>query len=341
MKTLLLLIPCIALIACGKPSSAPLPKIQDTIPVQVAPVTQHTQAHPITTTGVVAYKQAMTLSFKIGGIVQTISVNEGDRIQKGQVIARLSQNEIAAQVTQAKSTADKAKRDLQRFQKLYQDAVITTEQVQNATTAYDIALANLKIARFNQQHALIYAPANGYILRRFVEPNELVGAGTPILHVTSDEQQRVLRLGLTDRDLVSITLGDTATVHFDAYPNRAFQAQVSQIAQQAHPQTGTFEIELTLSKGSLLKSGFIGRATLYPSVQQPHLRIPLNAIVEANASTATIYIPNGNHAQRVVIHPQHIANHFVTVPISSAQTFTHVITTGSAYLQDGSRIQIQ
>jgi len=339
MKHILLFLSSLALVACGEPSSAPIPETTKTVPVKIAPVTQHTESQPITTTGIIAYKEAVTLSFKIGGIVQAISVNEGDRIQKGQQIAKLSPDEITARVTQAQSAKVKAQRDLERFQKLYEDHVITKEQLQNATTALEVANAELDIAQFNQKHAVIYDPANGRILRRFAEPNELVTPGTPILHIASDEQQRVLRTGLTDRDIVQITLGDTATVTFDAYPNHTFKATTTQIAEQAHPQTGTFEIELTIADAHLLKSGFIGHATLYPSKPQPHNRIPLNAVVEADANNAIIFIPKGQFAQRLVIHPQYIAADYIA--IHPNQQITQVITNGSAYLQDGSPIAIQ
>ena len=341
MKHVLPLLALTALVACGEPASAPLPKSETAIPVRVAPITQHTQLPPITASGIVAHKESITLSFKVGGIIQSIPVDEGNTIQKGQIIAQLNPQEINARVTQAQSATDKATRDLKRIKKLYQDHVVTHEQFQNATTALKMAIAELQIAKFNQQHAFIHAPESGRVLRRFAERNELVSPGTPILQIASTTQHPILRLGLSDKNIVNITLGDTATVTFDPYPNKTFQATVSEIAAQAHPQTGTFEVELTLKNASTLKAGFIGQATLTPTTQTPHYRIPMDAIVEANKSTITIYIPNNKTAKRLTLTPNHIANHYITVNKTSNLTLTQIITEGAPYLRDQSPILIQ
>lgn len=341
MRHILPLLSLAAFIACDEPASAPLPKSTPVVPVKVVPITQHTQAQPIRQSGIVAHKESITLSFKIGGIIQSINVDEGDHVQKGQIIAQLEQEEITARVNQAQSAKDKTQRDLKRVQKLYEDKVVTQEQLQNATTALEIASAELQIAHFNQKHARIQAPANGRILRRFAERNELITPGAPILHIASDEQQPVLRIGLTDRDIILINLGDTATVRFSPYPNQTFQGTVSEIAEQANPQTGTFEIELTLQEAHLLKSGFIGHATLFPSAQIAHYRIPIDAVVEANEYNATIYIPDGTIARRVTIHPNHIGDNHIIVHKTSDLQLTHVITEGAPYLRDQSPIIIQ
>ena len=341
MKHVFFLFAFTALIACGEPVSAPLSKSTRVIPVKVAAVTEHTQRQPIVASGIVAHKETSTLSFKIGGIVQSIFVDEGDHIQKGQLIAQLAQEEIHARVSQAQSGQDKAERDLQRIQKLYLDQVVTHEHFQNATTALDVAKAELQIAQFNQKHALIRAPDHGRVLRRFAERNELVSSGAPIVRIASNEKHSVLRVGIVDRDIIHINLGDTATVTFAPYPNHIFQATVSEIAEQAHPQTGTFEIELTLKESALLKSGFIGHTTIYPSVQVAHYRIPIDAVVEANESTATLYIPDGDIARRVSVHPDDITNDHIVVHKTSNVTLTQVITEGTPYLQDRSLIHIQ
>jgi multidrug efflux system membrane fusion protein len=341
MKHIFLLLALFALVACGEPASAPMPKLTQAISVKVSPVTLRQHRQPIFASGIVAYKETSTLSFKVGGIIQAIYVDEGDRIQKGQIIAQLAQEEIMARVLQAKSAKDKAERDLRRIQKLYYDHVVTHEQLQNATTALDMAKAELDIAQFNQKHAIIRAPVAGRVLRRFAERNELVSLGAPIVRLASNERHSVLRVGIIDRDIIHINLGDTASVTFAPYPNRTFKAAVSEIAEQANPQTGTFEIELSLKESDLLKSGFVGHATLYPSAQVAHYCIPIDAVVEANKSQAMLYIPDGSVARRLMVYPNAITDDYIIVYQTPGLILTQVITDGASYLQDRSLIHIQ
>ncbi len=87
----------------------------------------------------------MKLSFKIGGIIKNIFVDEGQRVYKAQKLTELDLSEIKAQVNQAQSAFEKAKRDLERMKRLYADNVVTLEQLQNAETGFEIVKSNLKI----------------------------------------------------------------------------------------------------------------------------------------------------------------------------------------------------
>ena len=144
----------------------------------------------------------------------------------------------------AKMERDKAERDLKRVQNLYRDSVATLEQFQDATTGYEVAKSALAIAKFNWQYASIYAPANGKILKRFAEANELVSPGTPVLLMRNAQDGWVVKAGLADRDVVQVSIGDTARLSFDAYPRRLFSATVSEISGTASPMTGTYEVEM-------------------------------------------------------------------------------------------------
>ncbi|MEO0528364.1 MAG: biotin/lipoyl-binding protein, partial [Bacteroidota bacterium] len=103
---------------------------------------------PITATGTLLSKEEIVLSFKIGGIVANLQVEEGETIKKGQRLGSLNLTEINAQVVGAQNTYDKSVRDLERATNLYRDTVGTLEQQQNAKTASEIAGSNLQIARF-------------------------------------------------------------------------------------------------------------------------------------------------------------------------------------------------
>lgn len=299
---------------------------------------------PIYASGMVASRSEINLSFKIGGIIEQLLVDENQRVKKGQLLAQLRTTEIDAQVLKAKQGVDKANRDVDRIERLYADTAATLEQVQDLSTVLEVAKADLEIAQFNQQYAKIVAPASGRILRKFSEQNELVGSGAPIFQLAANNQKGfILKIGVADRDVIRIKLGDKADIAFDAYPGQVFQANVSEIAEAADPRTGTFEIELTIrANGAALKNGFIGKVTLYPSKQEPYYRIPMDALVEGYANKANIFIPDstGTRAIKRTIQPTYIGPDFFTVAESQLEGVTAVITGGAAYLKDGGEIEM-
>ena len=113
---------------------------------------------PVSTSGILAPVSQIKLSFKTGGIIEKIYVDEGSQVRKGQLLAQLDMREIEAQFNQAKSAYEKAQRDFKRAEKLYEDSVATKEQFQNAQTGLDMAKAGYEVAAFNYKYSSINAP---------------------------------------------------------------------------------------------------------------------------------------------------------------------------------------
>jgi len=328
------------LAGCGKNDS--VQEDNGATPVKVVSVTKELISIPITTSGVLSSPLESKLSFKIGGIIEKILVAEGESVRRDQTLAILNQSEIQAQLTQAKSGFAKAQRDFERIEKLYADSVVTLEQKQDAQTGVDVAKSNLEIARFNYQHSRIIAPADGKILKRFAEPNEMIGPGTPVFIFGSTESQWIIRVGVTDRDIVRLAMKDSARVSFDAYPGQDFPAEVNEISQSADPMTGTFPLELRLKNHpAKLVSGLVAKVQIYPSSKNAVYLIPMQALVEADGNLGFIYLPDpeGQRAVKMKVEVIHVFANTVAVKAEAEDTIG-IITEGSAYLSNGSRIEM-
>lgn len=345
-RTLAIIVSAIVVLAsCSKDEKeekAPV-KEEKTISVKVIDIKSTAKPLPIISSGVLSAKSETKLSFKVGGIIEQVFVEEGQRVRKGQLLARLEQAEINARVKQAQSGVDKSRRDLTRAENLYKDSVATLEQVQNAKTGLELAEANLKIALFNQKYSSIYAPSNGKVLKRFAERQELIGPGNPVFFIGSTADAQVIRIGLADKDIVRLKQGDRAEIVFDAYKNKTFEATVSELAETSDPRTGTFEVELKVKPSELiLKKGFVGKVKIYPSNQENHYRLPLGALVEATQNRAYVYIPsqNGQKASRKVVTPLEIGADFFVVSTADLEGVEQVILDGNMYLVDQASIKI-
>ena len=285
-----LLLGSVTLLGCGAEAERFAPDTTDATPVRTATATARTAPLPIRTSGRLASKAEIRLAFKVGGIIQQMRVDEGARVQQGETLARLDLSEINAQVQEAESAVEKARRDLKRTRQLYRDSVATLEEMQNARTVVETAEARLQTARFNRRHAVIKAPESGRILRRHAETGEQVQSGAPVFTLGSTERGWVVRAGLPAADVVDVALGDSAHVVFDAYPNVTVDARVTEIADAATPRTGTYQVELSIVEADVsLKSGFIGRVTLYPSGTTSSVTVPASALVSGDGRRGTVF----------------------------------------------------
>ena len=319
--------------------------------------------------GLLASEEEMKLSFKTGGIIQKIYVNEGQHVNKGQLLAILNLNEINAQAQQAqigqqqaeinienaKIALKIAERDYRNALGLYKDSVATLEQLENAELQVDNARnqveaaeaglhfnqKNIQIADFNVNFSKIVAPANGIILKQVAESNELVGSGTPVFIFGSKDKAQVIRVNLTDKDIINVNFGDRAEIQFDAYLDHTFEGEVKEIASMADPYTGTFEVEIeVLPEGKKLLSGFIGKVTIYTNQKDQLIEVPVDALVSADKKTGFIFTVKNDKAVKtpVTIKDIEVDNLLINDGLESGQ---EIVITGASYLQDGETVVVK
>jgi len=143
-------------------------------PVRVAAATTGPAAPVIRTNGILVNKDELRLSFKVGGVVSHITVQEGQRVHRGQRLAEIEQAEINAQVEQARQLADKSQRDVARAEKLFADHLISRGQLDDLLTQAAVSKATLQSAEFNWGYASIVAPQDGTIVVALVEDEATV-----------------------------------------------------------------------------------------------------------------------------------------------------------------------
>ncbi len=127
-------------IGCQREDQSKIP--EQRLKVKTARVIQKSLSFPISANGILVSPMEMKLSFKTGGIIDHILAEEGQKIKKGQLLATLQMTEIEARFQQARRAYEKALRDFERVNSLYQDSVATLEQKQDAETG--LAIANLQ-----------------------------------------------------------------------------------------------------------------------------------------------------------------------------------------------------
>ena len=268
----------------------------------------------INSTGRVTFENEYKLSFKTAGIIETIVVNEGEKVNQGQLLASLKLEEITAKTEQAKNAVSKAERDFERAKALYADSVATLEQLQNAESQLEHTKLDLETAQFNLRYSQIRAPQDGVIQYVNGEENEAIQAGSPVLLFGSRSSAKMLKTTLSDVDVVKITLGDSAYVSFDPYPETFFRGVVNEISGTADPSTGTYEVKIKISDPkNQLKSGFIGTATIQSSCEKKYIELPIESLIAANGDSGNVYVARDGVAQKRTIKIYQIENEKILV----------------------------
>lgn len=319
---------------------------QQVQPEEIVPVSSQAPRYvqfqePVRSTGILGTRLEVKMSFKTGGIVQTVNVRDGELVDKGTVLAALDLSEIRAHFRQADIALEKAERDFRRANNLYFDSVVTLETLQNARTALELARSQQDIAKFNMEHSRIVAPSKGRIQKVLVERNEIIAPGHPAILFASTGNDWVVRTSLSDKDIVKFDTGDSAQVSMDAFPGRQFPASVTEMGSFADPVTGTFEVELLLNEAlPEFRTGFMARVTLFPSGFVHGYWLPMTAVHDLEDQGGTIFVLDSMRAKkrRIITGPLHDGGIIIAGGLDGSEM---VITGGSAYLEDGQAVRIK
>jgi RND family efflux transporter MFP subunit len=315
----------------------------DIIPVKVAAVSMLGVPDQISTTGLVGTEDEARYSFKIGGVISRILVQEGQFFKKGQLLATLNSTEISAGVAQSGLSVEKAQRDHSRAQSLYKDSVYTLEQLQNTKTALDVAQKAQEAIAFNERYSKIYATSDGFVSRKIANEGEVIAEGMPVLLINSTEQQNsyLLKVGVTDREWALIKPGQTAKVTLDGYVGQKFDALVFRKSQAADRDLGSFQIELKFNlKGVKPAVGMFGKAEIATHQDESVMVIPYGSLVEADGDKGFVFTTtSATSVKKVPVTILKFDNKNVYLK-DKLEGIDQIVVSNSAYLNEQSTIKI-
>ena len=314
------------------------------VPVKLTAVTSVVRAEPVVASGLVSSAEEARLSFKVGGIINKMFVNEGQPVRKGQLLATLDLTEIDAQVGQAQLANEKAERDLGRVKSLYADTAATLEQLQNATTGQSVSKQALTIAQFNRNYAQIRASVDGTVTRKVTNAGEYVAAGASVYLISGNRRADwVVRVGVSDKDWARLQPGNRASVRLDAYPDRTFSGTVSELAQAADPVNKLYEVEVKINPGTAkFAPGLFANVTLVPARSRSYAVVPVEAIVEGNGQDGFVYVvaDDRRKVRKIPVQIGYLDGDKVLLT-NGLSGVKQVVTAGSAFLTEESVVVVK
>lgn len=286
---------------------------------------------------------------------------EGDRVRRGDVLARLRGAEYqdklqqaTGQVAAARAAAEKARLDFERATRLAASQSITRPELEGAQAQRDATKAQLAAAeaalaeaRVAVQDTALASPIDGDVVKKAVEPGAFAGPGVPAFVVADVSRVKVV-LGLPDVALRAVAVGQPVAVGSDALPGRRFTARVSRIASAADPVTRNFDVEVEIPNAERLwRPGMIASVELAGEPPRPGATsLPLSAFVQAPGGGpdrfAVMVVEGEGAAARARVRPVElgdVAGNRVAVTRGLAAG-ERVITTGASIVADGERVEV-
>jgi HlyD family secretion protein len=287
--------------------------------VEVTKVSRGKIAAHITVVGNLIGEATVDVAPKAGGRLQSISVKLGDRVRRGQSIAKIEDREIVEQVNQAeashkvaeanvrRSDADLslALTNVERARNLYGRQLLPKQQLDDAEARYTSAVAALDLARaqtaqssarlqelkINLANTSVVSPTDGFVSMRHVDPGAWVSQNAPVASVVDISSLRLVA-NVVEKDLKAVNPGDPAVVEVDAYPGEKFNGRIARVSPILDPATRTASMEVEIpNREYRLKPGMYAKVTLEVDSRENVLLIPKMALVDSQGERG-VYQPN-------------------------------------------------
>jgi len=205
----------------------------------------------------------------------------------------------------SQATLDRAERDLANARAAVESAraqAVTTQpkgaDFALALTRREQAKAAVEVARAKLDYTVVRAPADGIILRRLVEPGDVVQQGKVLYELAAGGETQVV-LNVDEKNLGLLALGQTAQVVADAYPGKPFPAEVFYIAPGVDAQRGTVEVKLRVrDPPPFVRSDMTVSAEIVAGRKPDAVIVDTEAIREAASKTPWVLVVRGGRAVR-------------------------------------------
>jgi RND family efflux transporter MFP subunit len=326
---------------CGGGKEATAPNKPDAPVVSVVAAIGGVENGRILVTGTTAFQREPILSFRVPGVIQGISVDEGDRVRAGQRLAWLKPTEVAAGAAEAKAALDTAERNLARQQTLFEKGFVSQARIDDAKLAVERAKAGAEAAGFSRDTAIIIAPADGVILRRLAEPSQVAGAGAPILLLGEARSGFIVRASAASQQAALLKIGAPAKVTVRGAGE--INGKISRLAAKGDAATGAFDIEIAIPNGPALRSGMVAEALIESpgaNAAAGAVRVPTLALLDARADQGVVYVVDETGvARRRPVTTAGVDGESAIV-LSGLKPGERVVAAGAAYVRDGEPVAI-
>lgn len=284
-------------------------------------------------------RQELNFLSENAGRVSAIYVDEGSRVSKGQVLARIDAEIINTDRETAEATYQNALRDEARYKSSYATGGVTQQQLDQAKLATQNAKLRLQASKRRLSDANIKSPINGIVNKRYIEVGAFVTAQGTQLFELVDVSKLKLKVTVNESQVANLKVGDKIDIKSSVFPTEKFSGRITFIAAKAD-NTLNFPIEIEVDNNTKnsLKAGMYGTAVFSFPKQAPSILIPRTAFVGSVSSNQVFVLDKSNNTSKIrkVVTGRILGDNVeILEGLTEGET---VIISGQINLADGTKV---
>lgn len=288
------------------------------------------------------------VSSRAFGTLDWVGIEVGSKVKKGDVIGRLANADIAAQVEEAKAALVDAEREYARWKMIVEKGIEPKERLDKADTQLQLVRARLKQAEASYEYTLIRAPFDGVVVRRLAQTGENIGPAGGVatggsLCTLIDRASLEMVADVNETNITKVTVGQKAEVAAEARPDRKYKGEVRQIVPTADRTKGIVQVKIRLldpddallpemaARAAFLREGAVAGA--------PRRLIAPKGSVRERGGQKVVFVIESAHVRRQVVETGAEGEDGSEI-LKGLQGGEEVVT-GGGIVDDGTEVKIK
>lgn len=305
---------------------------------------------------------------RISGRLQQVLVDRGEPVQVGQLLAVVDDVDLRQQIIRSEAATAVARAgvnreeatyrnlllQVKRFQDLHEEALISTQELEDVESRLFVAEAQRELAKaqvqqaeaslrelgIQQEQTRIYSPLNGFVGTRYLDPGALVSSSVSILSVLNVDRVKTI-VPVVESALQRVRTGLPAEIVVDAYPDRIYEGTVTRITPFLNPETRSADVEIEIANpDNTLKPGMFARVKIDAKITRDALSIPRSALLTRGSQKGVYLLTENMAVVFQVIEIGQIKGNVVEV-LEGLEEGVEVVNAGASNLNEGDRVRTQ
>jgi RND family efflux transporter MFP subunit len=266
---------------------------QGPIPVTLVSPTRGPAIDAIYATGTVEPTVMLPIAPRTGARLIELNADEGDKVRKGQVLARLDDADLASTVEELEARARYARAQNERSEDLVRKGFMAKAETDRTRSELEAAEAGVKRARSQRDYMSLTAPADGLVIKRDGERGQFIAAGQSVFFLSCCAPLRV-SAEVDEEDIGRVHEGQKVVLRADALPGEVLDGKVKEVTPKGDPVARSYRVRVELADPERFKVGMTVDANLIVAERQNALLVPATAVQENSVWT----VDEKNHLQR-------------------------------------------
>ncbi|MFH1867532.1 MAG: efflux RND transporter periplasmic adaptor subunit [Candidatus Omnitrophota bacterium] len=298
------------------------------------------------------------LRFSVNGVVDSINFFEGDMVRKGDIIATLDQKDALLKLEYSKSKLKtqevaqmSAKKKLEIHQKLYDEGIIIEPKLEEMKLEHESAGTQVKSAQKEVEFALseldktyLYSPIDGVMGTRDVEVGEFVNSNIKVATLF-DTESIVVEMGVIEKDISRVALGQKAKVNVDTYQGVDFEGKIDSVAPIIKGKSRTLTVKIKIKndnpKGTLLP-GMFARTWVSVYEKKNTIKVPAACLydLDEDGEFDSVYVVDEeNIAKARPVKIGYISTDYVEI-VDGLREAEQIVSETMAEVKDGVKVDV-